>query len=106
VATDSNGYSKGYGFVQFEDEKSAKNAINGLNGVLSNGRIFVACLFIRRQDRRHICGVGKFTNVYVRNFPGEVNDNDLHQLFAPFGEITSIVVIKYVDGKNQMFWLR
>ena len=41
VATGLNGQSKGYGFVLFEDDKSAKDAINGLNGTLSNGRIFL-----------------------------------------------------------------
>jgi polyadenylate-binding protein len=103
VATDLNGHSKGYGFVQFEDEKSATDAINVMNGMLSNGRMLFVCLFIRRQDRQHICGVSRFTNVYVRNFSEKFNEDDLHQLFAPFREITSAVVIKDFDGKSRCF---
>ena len=49
VATGLNGQSKGYGFVLFEDDKSAKDAINGLNGTLSNGGILFVSPFIRRQ---------------------------------------------------------
>ncbi|CAM0951787.1 unnamed protein product [Alopecurus aequalis] len=103
VATDLNGQSKGYGFVQFEDDKSAKDAINGLNGTLSNGRILFISPFIRRQERQHIFGMSKFTNVYVKNFPMEFTDDDLHQQFAPFGEITSSIVIKDTDGQSRCF---
>jgi polyadenylate-binding protein len=98
VATDSFGQSKGYGFVQFEIEESAQDAINGLNGMLANGsKIFVG-LFKRRQDR-----VANFTNVYVKNFPSEFGDDDLRKQFAPFGEITSAVVMRDADGASRGF---
>jgi polyadenylate-binding protein len=38
VAIDDNGQSKGYGFVHFEHEDSAKNAIEMLNGMLEEPR--------------------------------------------------------------------
>ncbi|KAJ6808562.1 polyadenylate-binding protein 8-like [Iris pallida] len=38
VATDQSGQSKGYGFVQFEQEKAAENDISKLNGMLLNGK--------------------------------------------------------------------
>uniref|UniRef100_A0ACD5WS72 Uncharacterized protein n=1 Tax=Avena sativa TaxID=4498 RepID=A0ACD5WS72_AVESA len=103
VATDLNGQSKGYGYVQFEDEKSANDAISGLNGMLSNGKILFVGLFVRRQDRHHICGMRKFTNVYIKNFPTEFTVDDLHQEFAPFGEITSAIVMKDANGKSRCF---
>ncbi|KAK3134001.1 hypothetical protein QOZ80_6AG0543770 [Eleusine coracana subsp. coracana] len=98
VVTDSSGISKGFGFVQFEIEESAQDAINGLNGMLANdSKIFVG-LFKRRQDREL-----KFTNVYVKNLPAEFTEDDLRQYFAPLGEITSAVVMKDADGASRGF---
>ncbi|KAF8740983.1 hypothetical protein HU200_013677 [Digitaria exilis] len=99
VATDPyTGESKGCGFVQYENEESAQDAINGLNGMLAGGsKIFVG-LHVRRQNREV-----KFTNVYIKNFPTEFTDDDLRQEFAPFGEITSAVVIRHSDGTSKCF---
>jgi polyadenylate-binding protein len=41
--------------------------------------------------------------LYVKNFPLEFNDDDLHQEFAPFEEITGAIVIKDGDGKSRSF---
>uniref|UniRef100_A0ACD6AED8 Uncharacterized protein n=1 Tax=Avena sativa TaxID=4498 RepID=A0ACD6AED8_AVESA len=102
VATDLNGQSKGYGFVQFTNEKSAMDAINSLNGMLANGKQLFVSLFIRRQERQHIT-VSTFTNVYIKNFPREFTDDDLRQEFAPFGEITSAIVMRDANGSSRCF---
>ncbi|KAM0893278.1 hypothetical protein ACQ4PT_025230 [Festuca glaucescens] len=102
VATYLNGQSKGYGFVQFTNEKSAMDAINGLNGTVANGKQIFVSLFIRRQERQNI-QVGMFTNVYIKNFPKEFTDDNLRQEFAPFGEITSVLVMRDADGSSRCF---
>jgi polyadenylate-binding protein len=98
VATDSGGQSKGYGFVQYETEESAEAAINGLNGMLANNRKMFVGLHMRRRDREV-----KFTNVYIKNLPTEFSEDDLRQEFAPFGEITSAVVMRDADGASKCF---
>ncbi|KAG0514903.1 hypothetical protein BDA96_10G233200 [Sorghum bicolor] len=98
VATDSAGQSKGYGFVQYETEESAQDAINRLNGMLANDREMFVGLHMRRQNREV-----KFTNVYIKNLPTEFSDDDLRQEFAPFGEITSAVVMRDVNGVSKCF---
>ena len=54
MATDINGQSKGYGFVQFEDNKYAKNVINGMHVTLSNDKLMFVSPLIHRQERQHI----------------------------------------------------
>uniref|UniRef100_A0A0E0LD28 Polyadenylate-binding protein n=1 Tax=Oryza punctata TaxID=4537 RepID=A0A0E0LD28_ORYPU len=103
VATDLNGQSKGYGFIQFESEASAKDAINGLNGMLANGQKIFVGLFMRRQEREHSGDVSNFTNVYVKNLPKQFSDNDLLNEFAPFGAITSAIVMRDANGLSRCF---
>ena len=38
IATDEAGNSKGFGFVHFEEEYSAKEAVDAINGMLLNGQ--------------------------------------------------------------------
>ncbi|KAL5224671.1 hypothetical protein ABZP36_011310 [Zizania latifolia] len=104
VATDFNGQSKGYGFVQFECEESASNAIKSLNGMLANGRKIFVGLFMSRQERENIGGgPGNFTNVYIKNLPREFSDDDLRNQFAPFGAITSAIVMRDASGASRCF---
>ena len=73
-------------------------SINQLNGMLADGRKIFVGLHMRRQNREV-----KFTNVYIKNLPTEFTDDDLRQQFAPFGEITSAVVMRHSDGASKCF---
>ncbi|XP_059453528.1 polyadenylate-binding protein 3 [Corylus avellana] len=103
VAVDNNGQSKGYGFVQFDNEESAQNAIRQLNGMLINDKKVYVGLFIRRQERTQANGSPKFTNVYVKNLPETTTDEDLEKIFGPYGVITSAVVMRDANGKSRCF---
>ncbi|KAL6003333.1 hypothetical protein ACLOJK_023556 [Asimina triloba] len=97
VAADSNGQSKGYGFVQFEHEEAAQNAIRRLNGMLINDKQVYVGLFVRRQERDRANGSPKFTNVYVKNLSESTTDEDLKNIFGQYGPITSAVIMRDAD---------
>ncbi|XP_021836389.1 polyadenylate-binding protein 2 isoform X2 [Spinacia oleracea] len=104
VALDSNGQSRGYGFVQFDREEAAQKAINSLNGMLLNDKQVYVGSFVRRQERNGTNGSPKFTNVYVKNLSENHTDEDLMKIFSPFGAITSAVVMKdTTTGKSRCF---
>lgn len=95
VAQDSsNGESKGYGFVHFETEEAALNAIQKVNGMLLNGKKVFVGRFVPRKDREIELGekAKKFTNVYVKNICEDIDEANLTAMFEKYGQITSIKV--------------
>jgi len=103
IAMDASGLSKGYGFVQFENEESAQSAIDKLNGMLLNDKPVYVGHFQRKQDRDNALSNAKFNNVYVKNLSESVTDDDLKNTFGEYGTITSAVVMRDVDGKSKCF---
>lgn len=103
IALDNNGQSKGYGFVQFEQEEAAQNAIKRLNGMLINDKQVYVGLFVRHQERNRGNGSPKFTNVYVKNLSETTTDDDLKNIFGKFGSITSAVVMRDASGMSKCF---
>merc|ERR1712001_433173 len=106
VAQDmSNGESKGYGFVHFETEEAALNAIQKVNGMLLNGKKIYVGRFVPRKDREMELGekARKFTNVYVKNINDEYDEAKLNEMFQKYGKISSVKVVKSDDGKSKGF---
>nr|XP_018461523.1 PREDICTED: polyadenylate-binding protein 4 [Raphanus sativus] len=103
VATDHMGQSKGYGFVQFESEDSAKSAIEKLNGkILNDKQIFVGP-FLKKEERESAADKMKFTNVYVKNLSETTTDDELKTTFGQYGGISSAVVMRDGDGRSRCF---
>lgn len=103
IATDGNGQSKGYGFVQFDNEDSAQVAIDKLNGMLINDKQVYVGNFLRKQERETAMSRTKFNNVYVKNLSEVTTDEDLKKTFGEYGAITSAVVMRDADGKSKCF---
>merc|ERR1719435_787270 len=99
VAQESDGSSKGYGFVHFETEEAAKNAITKVNGMLLNEKKVFVGRFVPRSEREKEVGekAQKFTNVFVKNFGEDVSDKKLEEVFSKFGIITSYKLVKGRD---------
>eukprot|EP00301_Raphidiophrys_heterophryoidea_P026136 c8947_g1_i2.p1 GENE.c8947_g1_i2~~c8947_g1_i2.p1 ORF type:complete len:620 (-),score=164.03 c8947_g1_i2:218-2011(-) len=102
VAMDSNMQSKGYGFVHYESEEGAKEAIVKVNGMMLSGKQVFVGKFERRSERPG-AGGAKFTNIYVKNIPLDWNEAKFRTEFSRFGEITSLLLQKGPDGKHKGF---
>jgi len=105
VATDETGGSKGYGFVHFETEDAANQAISKVNGMLLNGKKVFVGKFIPRKEREKQMGekARKFTNVFVKNFGEDLDEEKLTEMFSQYGKITSCKVMTNDDGKAKGF---
>ncbi|KAL8492015.1 hypothetical protein ACS0TY_023570 [Phlomoides rotata] len=103
IATDMNGQSKGYGFVQFDSEEAAQSAIDKLNGMLINDKQVYVGHFLRKQERDTSLSNPKFNNVFVKNLAESTTDDELKTIFGEYGTITSAVVMRDADGKSRCF---
>ncbi|GMH18143.1 hypothetical protein Nepgr_019984 [Nepenthes gracilis] len=103
VATDPSGQSKGYGFVQYDNEESAKKAIEELHGIMINDKQLYVGPFLSKQDRENAIDKTKFSNVYVKNLTECTSDEDLKKVFGQYGTVTSAVVMRDLDGKSKCF---
>lgn len=105
VAGDTEGNSKGYGFIHFETEDSALKAIEKVNGMLLDGKkVFVGKFQPRASRMRELGESGQqFTNVYVKNFSDNLDKEKLEELFSKFGPILSSVIMTDAEGKSKGF---
>jgi len=104
IAQDEVGSSRGYGFVHFETEEAATQACEKVNGMLLAGKKVFVGPFLPRKDMSSEGMDRKFTNVYVKNFGDEYDDEKLKETFCKFGDITSARVMMDSDkGKSKGF---
>lgn len=127
VAQDETGASKGYGFVHFETEEAANLSIEKVNGnicrpdaprwrhflslsfvafvgmLLNEKKVFVGRFIPRKEREKELGEKAKlYTNVYVKNFGDELDDEKLYEMFKVYGEITSHRVMTK-DAKSRGF---
>lgn len=103
IMTDEHMNSRGYGFVHFETNEAAEQAIKNVNNMLLNDKkVYVGRFMTRSQRTEAYGGTNKrFTNVFVKNFGENVDDEQLKQMFFEHGEITSAVVARGEEGKSK-----
>jgi len=101
VSTNGKGESLGYGFVHYESEEAAANAILRVHGKLITGEKVEVSAFKSRKER----GGNKFrfTNVYVKNLPLEWPQDDLEKKFGQCGTITSAHIPTDETGNSRGF---
>uniref|UniRef100_A0A665UGM1 Polyadenylate-binding protein n=1 Tax=Echeneis naucrates TaxID=173247 RepID=A0A665UGM1_ECHNA len=104
VVCDENG-SKGYAFVHFETQDAADRAIEKMNGMLLNDRKVFVGRFKSRKEREAELGAKakEFTNVYIKNFGDDMDDDRLKELFDKYGKTLSVKVMTDTTGKSRGF---
>ncbi|XP_017799064.1 PREDICTED: ELAV-like protein 3 [Habropoda laboriosa] len=92
----SKGQSLGYGFVNYHRPEDAEKAINTLNGLrLQNKTIKVS---YARPSSEAIKGA----NLYVSGLPKNMTQQDLENLFSPYGRIiTSRILCDNITGLSK-----
>merc|ERR1719301_448834 len=89
VACDPDGKSRGYGFVHYETEEAAKQAIERVNGMQIGEKTVEVNAFVKRSERESPTE-NTFTNLYIKNMPGDWDEDKLKGAFAEYGTITSL----------------
>jgi polyadenylate-binding protein len=105
VAQDEAGNSKGYGFVHYETDEAASQAIKHVNGMLLNEKKVFVGHHIPKKDRQSKFEEMKanFTNIYVKNIPLEVTDEEFRKLFEKYGDVTSASLARDDSLKSRGF---
>jgi polyadenylate-binding protein len=105
VATDETGASKGYGYVHFEKEESARAAVEQVNGKMLAGKIVTVTHFVPRRDRAgHPSSLEqRYTNVYIKGLDPTLLEEKVKEEFSKFGNITSAKLMRDSAGASRCF---
>lgn len=79
------GESRCYGFVHFENDNDADDALK-LSGKVIGEQTIEVVPFVRKAERP--TAEKMFTNVYVKNLPDSVDNEKIVELFSKFGKVT------------------
>eukprot|EP01099_Mayorella_cantabrigiensis_P000500 TRINITY_DN1229_c0_g6_i1.p1 TRINITY_DN1229_c0_g6~~TRINITY_DN1229_c0_g6_i1.p1 ORF type:complete len:620 (+),score=132.34 TRINITY_DN1229_c0_g6_i1:142-2001(+) len=99
VVTDENGVSRGYGFVHYERQEEAEQAISKVNNMLLSAKQVFVGHFIPKKEKSHS---ERFTNVYVKNLDPSIDESELKIIFSQFGTITQAVIMRE-NGSSRGF---
>lgn len=111
---EANGKSKGSGFVEFAESSAAKAAVKAMHNQLINDKK----LIVEPYHLREVTGplpptieIAKelleksvqLNNLHVKNLPKEMIENELYDLFSPFGKIESAIIARDKSGVSRGF---
>jgi len=103
IQTDDNGVSLGYGFVHYTTKSAAEKALQRVNGMEIAGKKVLVCHHKARNRReKEEKKEDAWTNLYVKNFPSDWNEDKLKELVSPHGECT-VFISKKEDGTSKGF---
>ncbi|CAG8486980.1 1639_t:CDS:10, partial [Paraglomus occultum] len=103
--------SMGFGFVEYDSVKNAKNAMKALQGFVLDGHALQLKFSSKgvdpAQQRREEDAAAKAkavsTKIIVKNVAFETTKKDLRELFGAYGQIKSLRIPKKFDGTSRGF---
>lgn len=87
IQEDEDGESLGFGFILFDNIASVDKAINQLHRTEWKSKIIHVGKYIKNRPK-----VNKFNNIYVKNIPLDLSDEQIFVYFEKYGEISSFLV--------------
>jgi len=104
VSLDEHGNSRGFGFVHYETDEAAAEAIATTNGKLISGKKIFVGLFVSRKDRSAAANESpKWTNIFAKNLSKDLPEDKFIEMFKKFGSITSAYLAKDENGASKGF---
>lgn len=103
VEVDHTGQSKGYGYVHFETQEEADQAIAKVNGMQMADKIVFVGPFQPKKARGGESTPTTFTNIYVKNLDTGVTKEQLEEMFGAHGKITSCAIMSNEKGESRGF---
>lgn len=101
VAVNSKRESLGYGFVHYESEEAAQEAIQRVDGKMIGGNKVNVAPFKSKKERGG--NNLKFTNVYVKNLPVDMTKEAMDELFGKYGQVSSSMLSMDTEHKSKGF---
>ncbi|EOY33626.1 Poly(A) binding protein 7, putative [Theobroma cacao] len=116
ISRDSNGVSKGFGFVNFERPEDAKKAEESMNGAQLESKVLYVAKALKKQERQHMLqrqlqGMSqeeqiqqyKGFNVYVKHINDDVDEDQLKEFFNICGMVKSVKIMRNDNGISRGF---
>lgn len=103
LAIDSNGVSKGFGYVKFNHEEAAEKALR-FNGVVVENSLVSVVPFLSKEDRdREKYRIQNYPTLYVENMSKGISDEEFAYAFSEFGLIAHTHVVRKKNGYGKGF---
>ena len=91
IVHNEEGVPLGYGFIQYEYISEAVKATNSMNGFKWDDTKLSVSEYLPVTAR----SFSSKNNLYIKNFPVDYTQQDIMEIFSPFGEIISVAIASY-----------
>jgi polyadenylate-binding protein len=103
IELDDRNESKGYGYIQFALQDQAEKAIAKVNNMMLAGKKVFVGPFVSHKERLAANSTKQFTNVYVKNLAEVVDEARLKTLFAKYGSLKNVIIMRDDKGTSKGF---